>query len=545
MIPNTAQSGTVGAPPGWQALRALAVEVGLVATPPALLLLTRYFSWGAGVFRLCTLLALFLFVAWATSRRPKLHSVFTSGHYRLGLIAFALWLGFAQTRAFVHDMLSDVECTTDMGRPSICAGEWLLRGMNPWAECAVAVPPRSLRLPKAQLRPKSPPKAPAAVKRAPPKTAPVNAAPAAPPPPPAAKPKAAPPKPPAAKPKDTWSWCLVDDRCIDSKSGGTYAAWTHHGAGFDFMDGYKYGPLMALLYLPVTHFLVEPGISVVNFVFWMALLALCAWLARTAYPALPCAPWRSLVGFLLPAAIPLSALLPRAKFEALGHRYRLVPPDPMGFLHELTVNCSNDIIPVVLVLCAVLLAAQRRSFLAGVFCGLSLATKQLPAPLVALLLVRLDGVSWRRFLVGTVATASLIYLPFFLWSPREMIANLVLFGAVRPTNTSSIRSYLPAALQPLVTLLQLGALAFFVLRWARAKRRDLAALLPIAALLLTAFVAFNKVVHGNYLIWLQPFVALALSGAPFQVESGAAGASLRARLRASAGRALASLRWRR
>jgi hypothetical protein len=450
-----------------QTLAQLAAEVGLLAGAPSLLLLVSYFSWGAGVYRFFTLAVLLAFVAVATSGRLALRSVFSNGRARFLLVASALLLVAVEAKVFIDDTAHGVGCMTDMGRPSICAGEFLLAGLNPWSQCAP--------------RPR-PHKKQAAV--------------------------------------DTWSWCLETDTCIDRKVGGTYGAWTHHKPGIDFMDGYKYGPLMALVYLPSTHRLREPGLYVVNFAFWVAQLVLLGLLARAAYPRVPGASWRSVIGLLLPAAIPLPALLPSVELETLGRHYRIDPPESMVFIRELTSSCSNDIIPLALALLALLLAARRRSFAAGVLIGLSLATKQLPAPLIGLLLVRLEGVDWKRLVAGAVATAAAIYLPFFLWAPREMFANLILFGLLRPTNASSIRRYLPASLQALVSLAQLGAVLFFVVFWFRRPRHDLAGLLRIAALLIIAFVALNKVVHGNYLLWIQPFAALALAGGAFaQVEA--------------------------
>lgn len=281
------------------------------------------------------------------------------------------------------------------------------------------------------------------------------------------------------------------------------------------MDGYKYGPLMALLYMPATHIWIERGIYVTNALLWLAVLVLLARLAALAYPALPCAPWRALLLFSLPATVPFWWKLPRMQFVLAGTRYPSSSATPGSFLRELTLTCSNDVVPVTLLLVAVLLAARRRSLLSGVFCGLSLATKQLPAPLIAVLLVGLEGVSWRRFLLGTVCTAGALYLPILLWSPREALANLVLFGALRPTNNSSIRAYLPGSYEPLVSLLQLAVIAGLVWMWLRAPRRDLAALLRTAALVVIVFVALNKVVHANYILWIQPLVALSIAGWPF------------------------------
>ena len=445
-------------------LRAIAEGV-LVALVPVLLLLIRYFSWGAGPLRLLVYAVLFTFVALATARRSYLSSIWEVGQRHLWLAVLAGGLLLLHGLQFVRDIQRGGVCLTDMGRPSICAGEWLRRGMNPWAECA--------------------PQLTAVERRALPRG-------------------------------DTYSECLKQDRCIDRKAGGTYRDWTHHGPGLDFMDGYKYGPVTALVYAPLTHGLRERGLFLVNFVFWLA-HALLVWaLARVAYPVQRAAPARSLIGWLLPLVLPMSLVLPSLKLHAFGGDLSLSPPEPDTFILELTRRCSNDIIPVVLGLAALYAAARRRAALAGIFLGLSLAAKPLPGLLLCLLLPGLIEGRAFRLLLWAAGTAALCYLPVFVWAPRELIANLVLFSFLRPTNSSSIRAYLPPEWEGAVSGLQLLMCVILVVSFYRSGPRDLARLLRSSALLCLAFVALNKVVHGNYLLWLQPLLALALGGLPFR-----------------------------
>jgi len=118
--------------------------------------------------------------------------------------------------------------------------------------------------------------------------------------------------------------------------------------------------------------------------------------------------------------------------------------------------------------------------------------------------------------VSAVATTTLCYLPFFAWAPREMIANLLTFGWLRPTNASSIRAYIPDSFGGAVSGLQGLACVGLVFMFYRSGPRDLARLLRTASLATAAFVALNKVVHGNYFLWIQPVAALALAGIPFR-----------------------------
>ena len=442
--------------------RQLLVELALLASAPLLQLAILYFHWGAGLQRLFALAALFGFVLALGALRARLPTLFEQrGALLLALAAFVLIA--LHVRLFVHDIQHGGECLTDMGRPSICAGEWLRRGMNPWAECA-----------EAQRRRRGRPKI-----------------------------------------VDSWDWCLAVDRCIDRKTGGTYKGWTHHGPGYDFMDGYKYGPLTALVYLPFVHVWRERGLYAVNFAFWLAQLALLWLLAREAFRALTSARWRALIVLLLPLAFPSRQLFPKRIIEDFGEKWELLAPEFDTFVLELTRRCAMDIIPVALVLGATLLAMRGRARWAGVLLGLSLAAKSLPGLLLCVFLPGLRGVRAGALAVSCALSTALCYLPFFVWAPREMIANLVLFSALRPTNTSSIRAYLPANLEVWISALQLVSVLAMALYFYRRSRRDPAALVQAMTLATIGFVALNKVVHGNYLLWVQPWLALAVAGLPF------------------------------
>jgi hypothetical protein len=453
-----------------RALRRAVAELALIALPPALLLVIRYFSWGAGPLRLLMYALLFAGLWLATARRGYLASPFERPRAWLLLAAISCWLVLWHVRLFVADIGSGGECQTDMGRPSICAGEWLRRGLNPWAECA--------------------PKLTAAERR-------------------------------SLDPASAWGACMSGDRCIDPKAGGSYRDWTHHGPGFDFMDGYKYGPLTALAYAPFAHAWQERGLFSLNFACWLAQLVLLWLLARAAFPEQRAAPARTLLTYLLPLLLPMSLLLPKLQVHAFWGSFSLSAPERDTFVLELTRRCSNDMIPVVLGLGAILIAARGGARAAGVLLGLSLAAKPLPGLLLLVLIPGLRGVAARRFLRACVLTTALCYLPILLWSPRELIANLVLFSLLRPTNSSSIREYLSPVMGSVVGLLQFVVVGVLAWRFYRDPvRRDLPALLSVTALATIAFVALNKIVHGNYLVWIQPLLALALAGVPFRARAG-------------------------
>jgi hypothetical protein len=463
----------------WSALVGrFGAELALIVLGPCALILARYFSWGAGPYRFASLALLFVFIALATLRRGYLSSLWDRGRLHWLLAAACAWLVVLHAHSFVEDIRRGGECWTDMGRPSMCAGEWLRRGLNPWAECA---PPLKAAERKETTREEA-----------------------------------------------SYVSCVKFDRCIDYKGGRAYKGWKHHGPGFDFMDGYKYGPVSALLYYPLTHELRERGVFAVNFAFWWLHAFLLWGLARAAFPSQRAAPWRALLGWMLPLVLPLYGWLPTWKFKAIGSSYELLPPEPTTFILELTRRCSNDIIPVSFGLAALLLAARRYWIAAGVLLGLSLAAKPLPALIWCLLLPGFVGRGARPLILSTVLTTVVCYLPFFAWAPREMIANLIAFSWLRPTNASSIRAYLPESLGGVIGALQLLSCAGLTIAFYRSGPRDLGRVLRTSALATIAFVAFNKVVHGNYLLWIQPLAALALAGLPFRTPARASVRAARA-----------------
>jgi hypothetical protein len=77
--------------------------------------------------------------------------------------------------------------------------------------------------------------------------------------------------------------------------------------------------------------------------------------------------------------------------------------------------------------------------------------------------------------------------------------------------------------------LQLLSCAVLTFAFYRSGPRDLGRVLRTSALSTIAFVAFNKVVHGNYLLWIQPLAALALAGLPFRAPARASVRATRAR----------------
>ncbi|HET9595842.1 MAG TPA: hypothetical protein VFP65_09695, partial [Anaeromyxobacteraceae bacterium] len=259
--------------------------------------------------------------------------------------------------------------------------------------------------------------------------------------------------------------------------------------GFGWLMGYKYGPLVPRYYAPFLDEVSYPrGLYLANAV----LLAAAA---------------------LLVAALAARAAGPEA---ALAATAALLWPQFARF--ELFSQGVNDLLPTALALAALAAAALGRGLVAGVALGLSLAAKPLPG---ALLLALLPGTVRAAPLAIGVALGLLPYAPDALRTPRELVANLVLFNVLRPGDSTGATSGLAPWAAPLAQALALAACGAVAVAYHRGRRtpRDL---VLAAALLATLFLAGGKLIHRNYLLWWLPLAAAAL-GAAFHARPPAAG----------------------
>jgi hypothetical protein len=249
--------------------------------------------------------------------------------------------------------------------------------------------------------------------------------------------------------------------------------------GFGWYFGYKYGPVTPRYYAPFLHAFGEPrGLYAGNAVLLVLAAVLAALFARRAAGTFEAA-----------AAAAFCVLFP-------------------GFAtFELFYQGVNDLLPTVLVLAALFAAARGQGLAAGLAVGLSLACKPLPAGLYLLLLP--GTVRLLPFAAGA-ALGLAAYLPDLLGTPRELVANLLLFNLSRPTDTTSLAHYLPEPLRPLVTLAGLGLVVLVAVAYHRG-RRDAARLATAAAMLATVFLLTGKIVHRNYFLWWTPLLGAALA----------------------------------
>ena len=246
--------------------------------------------------------------------------------------------------------------------------------------------------------------------------------------------------------------------------------------GPDF-GGYKYLPVMPLVYAPFGLMLGISGILVTNLLLDLATAALVMAAAQTEGGE-------------------ASGLLAVAAYLSTPY-----------ILSELFAKGVTDLLPVALLLCS-LIATDRHPALAGFLAGLSVSAKLLPAlgALPAILPAR-----HRALFIAGLAVGLLPTLAAYLGARQAFLDNILRFNGLRPTDSSSWMK----GLSPLVTDLGLAGLALawivlaiLALRYARRP----AIRCGFVVLLLVAATLAGPGLRPNYTLWLIPFLAVALAG---------------------------------
>jgi hypothetical protein len=255
------------------------------------------------------------------------------------------------------------------------------------------------------------------------------------------------------------------------------------GAPLQF-QGYKYLPLMPVIYLPLGLVLGWRGIPVTDLLLLLATLALMLHLGRQAS-----SPRSGLVAVILYLSLPLAA-------------------------QQVLVKGSTDLAAVVPLLLGFVLM-ERRPFWAGFCVGLSISAKLFPGVIFLPCLLPAAWPERRRYALGAVL-GLLPILPYALASPEALYDNIVLFNAIRPPDSTAWLSYVPQAAMQLATLA--AHAAFLVLFAATSiyigmRAPGLAVRCGLASMLTIGIILAGPAAHHNYHLWWLPFYCVSLAAA--------------------------------
>lgn len=261
---------------------------------------------------------------------------------------------------------------------------------------------------------------------------------------------------------------------IDPEIGGAFA-------------GYKYLPVMPVIYLPLGLALGARGVLVTNLLLQAVTVALMLRLGRRA------GGYR--VGFVA-SALYLSLPLVAQQLFAKG---------------------TTDLVAVVPLLLA-FVAFERSDFLSGLCVGLSVAAKLFPGVVFAPCLLPPGTGARVRYGLGIIC-GMLPILPYALAAPGAFYDNVILFNAVRQPDSTSWLAFAPDG-AALVARSIFVALAFAVAVHVWRRAPDLIARCALAAALTLAVILAAPTAHHNYQLWWLPFYALALGATLAQPLGG-------------------------
>lgn len=256
---------------------------------------------------------------------------------------------------------------------------------------------------------------------------------------------------------------------IDQLAGGLGGSPEFHG--------YKYWPMMIVVYAPLVLALGLRGIVVTNVVLQASMASgLGALGSRLGGP----------IAGLAAAVLYLS--LPFLAFQAVARGV-------------------NDLAPL-LPLTAALLLIDRRPFWSGLLVGLSIAMKPLPGVAVLPCLLPASG-SRVRYGLG-VAVGLVPILPFVAAMPVAFFDNAVAFSGMRQIDDTSWLYGLPGIVTPLARGAAIAALCVLYLRiWRRPP--PLEARCAAATLAILLVFAVSPAMHHNYYLWFIPFLTLMIA----------------------------------
>lgn len=241
-------------------------------------------------------------------------------------------------------------------------------------------------------------------------------------------------------------------------------------------DGYKYLPAMIAVYTPLSWSSGATGLRITNLILELLTAMLVMLVARREAG-------RD-AGYLA-AAIYLT--LPMMPFDLYKHGV-------------------TDLAAILPLLVALLLY-DKHPIVAGLAIGLSVSTKLLPGPLIAICLFPSKG---RIGFVGAFLVGLLPIVPFMAWSWSAFAHNILLFNAIRPMDTTSWLYGLPHTVpQAMHVIAAIAVVAIGITVLVSAPSRMVRCAFCIGIIIISIISA--PVAHNNYFIWWIPFFCILLA----------------------------------
>jgi hypothetical protein len=250
-------------------------------------------------------------------------------------------------------------------------------------------------------------------------------------------------------------------------------------------DGFKYLPMMAMIYAPLGSLWRERGLLTTNLLLDIAVVVLV---------------------FLLGAQM---GTRESGLFAAL--LYLMLPIVPYEIFHQ----GVTDLAAIVPLLFALLLL-EKRPGLTGLCIGISVSTKLLPGALFLLCCLPTRS-RWRYlsgFILGLVPT-----LVFFVLSPMNLISNNVIFNIQRPLDSTSWLYGMSSTVRVLA-FVGLSGILFAAIGYMWFKRPTLEERCGLVVICILSVLLSGPVSHRNYQLWWLPFFAVLVGAATFRCGAG-------------------------
>jgi hypothetical protein len=247
-------------------------------------------------------------------------------------------------------------------------------------------------------------------------------------------------------------------------------------------DGFKYMPLMAVLYSPAALLHSDRAVIVINAILDALTAVLIVLIARSVSDPI-------LAGFAVLLYLWLS-IVPRQLFGP----------------------GVTDLAAVVPLLAAFWIGATR-PMVSGLLVGVSLSMKLVPAlaiaPILAPPLARWGHAEGRRFWAGLLC-GFVPVMAYFAWSPADFLNNVLFFNVFRPVDSTSWMDGHPASWRLAATVLLVLVLAGGTLfRWT--SQPSLRTRVVVMFALSVSLTLLGPVNHGNYQLWWIPWFAVVLA----------------------------------